>query len=134
MSDCFSSSSSYEKTPTPPPETIYNSNTPIRFAPRGTKSSITDDIIMLDPRNVQQWQLDAASARVEGTTNRLEARLDNVTAEILELNSEVALLRHQIDDTLALRKEDLKKDLRRRRALIFCVLASLTVFLWSWVF
>ncbi|ENH67455.1 hypothetical protein FOC1_g10010730 [Fusarium oxysporum f. sp. cubense race 1] len=130
-----SSSSSYKTPATSPSETLYNTENRIRFAPRGTKSSITDDIVVLNPRNVQQWQLDAASARAEGTTNKLEARLDKATAENLALDSEAALLRYEMDGTFSLRKEDLKRDQRRHnRALLFCVLAVFAGFLWSWVF
>ncbi|EXL75277.1 hypothetical protein FOPG_09771 [Fusarium oxysporum f. sp. conglutinans race 2 54008] len=52
MSDYSPSSTSYKTPATSPSETLYNTENRIRFAPRGTKSSITDDIVVLDPRNV----------------------------------------------------------------------------------
>ncbi|KAM5511957.1 hypothetical protein FOXYSP1_06757 [Fusarium oxysporum f. sp. phaseoli] len=126
MSDYSPSSTSYKTPATSPSETLYNTENRIRFAPRGTKSSITDDIV---------WQLDAASARTEGTTNKLEARLDKATAENLALDSEAALLRYEMDGIFSLREEDLERDQRRHnRALLFCVLAVFAGFLWSWVF
>ncbi|KAJ9421510.1 hypothetical protein QL093DRAFT_2098538 [Fusarium oxysporum] len=126
MSDYSPSSTSYKTPATSPSETLYNTENRIRFAPSGTKSSITDDIV---------WQLDAASARTEGTTNKLEARLDKATAENLALDSEAALLRYEMDGIFSLREEDLERDERRHnRALLFCVLAVFAGFLWSWVF
>jgi hypothetical protein len=97
----MSNYSSSDKTPAnnaaSPSETLYNNKNPIRFAPRGTQNSINDGIVVLDPRPVQQWQLDAASARAEGTANNLETRLDSTTTAQLELNSEIALLRYEVD-------------------------------------
>ncbi|KAI8402846.1 hypothetical protein FOFC_16275 [Fusarium oxysporum] len=116
MSDYSPSSTSYKTPATSPSETLYNTENRIRFAPRGTKSSITDDIVVLDPRN-------------------LEARLDKATAENLALDSEAALLRYEMDGIFSLREEDLERDQRRHnRALLFCVLAVFAGFLWSWVF
>ncbi|KAM5383100.1 hypothetical protein BFJ66_g7988 [Fusarium oxysporum f. sp. cepae] len=116
MSDYSPSSTSYKTPATSPSETLYNTENRIRFAPRGTKSSITDDIVVLDPRN-------------------LEARLDKATAENLALDSEAALLRYEMDGIFSLREEDLERDQRRHnRALLFCVLAVFARFLWSWVF
>ncbi|EGU77172.1 hypothetical protein FOXB_12320 [Fusarium oxysporum f. sp. conglutinans Fo5176] len=114
MSDYSPSSTSYKTPATSPSETLYNTENRIRFAPRGTKSSITDDIVVLDPRN---------------------ARLDKATAENLALDSEAALLRYEMDGIFSLREEDLERDQRRHnRALLFCVLAVFAGFLWSWVF
>ncbi|TVY66768.1 hypothetical protein Focb16_v011116 [Fusarium oxysporum f. sp. cubense] len=116
MSDYSPSSTSYKTPATSPSETLYNTENRIRFAPRGTKSSITDDIVVLDPHN-------------------LEARLDKATAENLALDSEAALLRYEMDGIFSLREEDLERDQRRHnRALLFCVLAVFAGFLWSWVF
>ncbi|KAH7480480.1 Homeobox protein 4 [Fusarium oxysporum f. sp. albedinis] len=116
MSDYSPSSTSYKTPATSPSETLYNTENRIRFAPRGTKSSITDDIVVLDPRN-------------------LEARLDKATAENLALDSEAALLRYEMDGIFSLREEDLERDQRRHnRALLFCILAVFAGFLWSWVF
>ncbi|KAL7768377.1 hypothetical protein ACKLNR_002678 [Fusarium oxysporum f. sp. zingiberi] len=116
MSDYSPSSTSYKTPATSPSETLYNTENRIRFAPRGTKSSITDDIVVLDPRN-------------------LEARLDKATAENLALDSEAALLRYEMDGIFSLREENLERDQRRHnRALLFCVLAVFAGFLWSWVF
>ncbi|EWZ36627.1 hypothetical protein FOCG_03795 [Fusarium oxysporum f. sp. radicis-lycopersici 26381] len=116
MSDYSPSSTSYKTPATSPSETLYNTENRIRFAPRGTKSSITDDIVVLDPRN-------------------LEARLDKATAENLALDSEAALLRYEMEDIFSLREEDLERDQRRHnRALLLCVLAVFAGFLWSWVF
>ncbi|EXK38661.1 hypothetical protein FOXG_04902 [Fusarium oxysporum f. sp. lycopersici 4287] len=116
MSDYSPSSTSYKTPATSPSETLYNTENRIRFAPSGTKSSITDDIVVLDPRN-------------------LEARLDKATAENLALDSEAALLRYEMDGIFSLREEDLERDERRHnRALLFCVLAVFAGFLWSWVF
>uniref|UniRef100_A0A0D2XLS8 Uncharacterized protein n=1 Tax=Fusarium oxysporum (strain Fo5176) TaxID=660025 RepID=A0A0D2XLS8_FUSOF len=114
MSDYSPSSTSYKTPATSPSETLYNTENRIRFAPSGTKSSITDDIVVLDPRN---------------------ARLDKATAENLALDSEAALLRYEMDGIFSLREEDLERDERRHnRALLFCVLAVFAGFLWSWVF
>ncbi|KAI3585391.1 hypothetical protein IWW34DRAFT_686695 [Fusarium oxysporum f. sp. albedinis] len=114
MSDYSPSSTSYKTPATSPSETLYNTENRIRFAPRGTKSSITDDIVVLDPRN---------------------ARLDKATAENLALDSEAALLRYEMDGIFSLREEDLERDQRRHnRALLFCILAVFAGFLWSWVF
>ncbi|EWY90035.1 hypothetical protein FOYG_07666 [Fusarium oxysporum NRRL 32931] len=116
MSDYSPSSTSYKTPATSPSETLYNTENRIRFAPRGTKSSITDDIVVLGPRN-------------------LEARLDKATAENLALDSEAALLHYEMDGIFSLREEDLERDQRRHnRALLFCILAVFAGFLWSWVF
>ncbi|KAH7255265.1 uncharacterized protein BKA55DRAFT_311941 [Fusarium redolens] len=130
----MSNYSSSDKTPAnnaaSPSETLYNNKNPIRFAPRGTQNSINDGIVVLDPRPVQQWQLDAASARAEGTANNLETRLDSTTTAQLELNSEIALLRYEVDGMFDLQKKDLEKARRfRNRALFFCVLSGCLWFL-----
>ncbi|KAM5352859.1 hypothetical protein ACJ41O_005581 [Fusarium nematophilum] len=68
---------------TPPDDTAphaYTTATPIRFAPRGTRDS---NIIMLDPRTVQQWQLDATDARLDDTASQMAAyktRIDGLEA------------------------------------------------------
>jgi menaquinone-dependent protoporphyrinogen IX oxidase len=57
-----------------PNERLYTTATPIRFAPRGTGGNV----VMLDPRNVQQWQLDAYEARLDETASQMAKYKDRV--------------------------------------------------------
>ncbi|KAF5535875.1 hypothetical protein FMEXI_10607 [Fusarium mexicanum] len=128
MPDYSPTSSSYYTPATSPSETLYNTDNRIRFAPR---SAITDDIVILDRRNVQKWQLDMASARAEGATNQLEACIYTATRE---LDREITQIHSEMNAILSLRKEDLKRAQRRHnQTLLFCVLVVLVGVLGSWV-
>ncbi|KAF4493640.1 hypothetical protein FAGAP_10230 [Fusarium agapanthi] len=128
MSDYSPISSSHYTPATSPSETLYNTDNRIRFAPR---SAITDGIVILNRRNVQQWQLDMALARAEGATNQLEACLYKATRE---LDREITQLHYEMDAILRLREEDLKRAHRRHNQTLFCVLDVLAGILVSWVF
>ncbi|KAF4950069.1 hypothetical protein FSARC_13303 [Fusarium sarcochroum] len=89
-----------------PAERLYTTATPIRFAPRGTRNTIIDsNVVMLDPRNVQQWQLDATEARIAETATNIsdcKRRIDVMEeAQVLSseiLHEEFELLRDDMDD------------------------------------
>ncbi|KAM0189648.1 hypothetical protein ACHAPA_006365 [Fusarium lateritium] len=83
---------------------LYSTATPIRFAPRGARSKITDgNLIMLDPRPVQQWQLDNTESRVEevaSLANETDRRLNNMQDQALAtevLRDEVKTLRIEME-------------------------------------
>ncbi|KAG5796302.1 hypothetical protein H9Q69_004669 [Fusarium xylarioides] len=130
MPDYSPTSSSYETAPTSPSETLYNTENRIRFATRGMSNTTTDEIVALDPRNVQHWKryVAVASALAEVTTNKLEARLRKT---ILELDQEVAHLHYDLDAILCLRKEDLKRAQRRHNqtGFVLGVLTGILLFL-----
>ncbi|KAF5984208.1 hypothetical protein FCOIX_2711 [Fusarium coicis] len=129
MSDYSPTSSSYETVPTSPSVATHNSRNPIPFGPRSTRSAITDEIVILGQRNIQQLQLDIA--RAERVTNRLEASLSTT---IRDLDRELIELHRDMKAILQMRKEDLKRAQRRRNQnLLFCVLGVLNGFLLFWV-
>ncbi|KAF5626961.1 hypothetical protein F52700_8444 [Fusarium sp. NRRL 52700] len=132
MSDYSPTSSAYKTPATSPSQTFFNTDNNLRFAPHVTGSATTENVVMVDTRTVQQWQLDMALARVEGTTNQLEARLFKAT---FELDREVTRLHYEMNTYLRLRKEDLKKAQRRHnQTLLLCVLFVLLGMLMSCVF
>lgn len=73
MSDTVPQINTPNKEPSPN-ERLYTTATPIRFAPRGTGGNV----VMLDPRNVQQWQLDAYEARLDETASQVSKYKDRV--------------------------------------------------------
>lgn len=73
MSDTTSQTNTPNKESSPN-ERLYTTATPIRFAPRGTGGNV----VMLDPRNVQQWQLDAYEARLDETASQMDKYKDRV--------------------------------------------------------
>ncbi|KAM0352304.1 hypothetical protein ACHAPU_001968 [Fusarium lateritium] len=86
-------------------ERLYTTATPIRFAPHGTRHDAADgNIFMLDPRPVQQWQLDRTESRInkvasiaKETDRRLSAMQEPaLAAEILR--DEVKALRIEMED------------------------------------
>jgi hypothetical protein len=86
-------------------ERLYSTATPIRFAPRGARTNITDgNLIMLDPRPVQQWQLDNTESRVEevaSLANETDRRLNTMQDQALVtevLRDEVKTLRIEMED------------------------------------
>ncbi|KAF4991272.1 hypothetical protein FGRMN_7932 [Fusarium graminum] len=86
-------------------ERLYTTATPIRFAPRGTGHDGTDgNIIMLDPRPVQQWQLDRTESRigeVASIANETDRRLNAMQEPALAaevLRDEVKALRIEMED------------------------------------
>ncbi|KAM6538054.1 hypothetical protein FALCPG4_003937 [Fusarium falciforme] len=81
-----------------PNERLYTTATPIRFAPRGTGGNV----VMLDPRNVQQWQLDAYEARLDETASQMAKYKDRVQ-ELESLVEESAS--NKAGDQTALRGE-----------------------------
>ncbi|CAJ0538829.1 Ff.00g067480.m01.CDS01 [Fusarium sp. VM40] len=89
----------------PQSERLYSTATPIRFAPRGARANITDgNLIMLDPRPVQQWQLDNTETRVEevaSLANETDRRLNTMQGQALAteiLRDEVKILRIEMED------------------------------------
>ncbi|SPJ92838.1 uncharacterized protein FTOL_13803 [Fusarium torulosum] len=89
----------------PQSERLYSTATPIRFAPRGARTNITDgNLIMLDPRPVQQWQLDNTESRVEevaSLANETDRRLNTMQDQALAtevLRDEVKTLRIEMED------------------------------------
>ncbi|KAF5659810.1 hypothetical protein FHETE_9264 [Fusarium heterosporum] len=86
-------------------ERLYTTATPIRFAPRGTQHEGADgNIIMLDPRPVQQWQLDRTESRIEevaSIANETDRRLNAMQEPALAaeiLRDEVKALRIEMED------------------------------------
>ncbi|RSL89976.1 hypothetical protein CDV31_015776 [Fusarium ambrosium] len=59
-------------------ESLYTGATPIRFASRSTGG----DVLMLDPRNVQQWQLDAYQARLDEQMAKYKDRVQELESFI----------------------------------------------------
>jgi hypothetical protein len=89
----------------PRPERLYSTATPIRFAPRGARNNLTDrNLIMLDPRPVQQWQLNNTESRVEevaSLANETDRRLNTMQDQALAtevLRDEVKTLRIDMED------------------------------------
>ncbi|KAL2675721.1 hypothetical protein Neosp_011912 [[Neocosmospora] mangrovei] len=79
-------------------ERLYTTATPIRFAPRGPGGNV----VMLDPRSVQQWQLDAYEARLDETVSQIANYKDRVQ-ELESLVEESASNKAQ--DNIALENE-----------------------------
>ncbi|KAM0553967.1 hypothetical protein ACHAPJ_007039 [Fusarium lateritium] len=96
-------------------ERLYTTATSIRFAPRNTRNTIIDsNVVMLDPRNVQQWQLDATEARIDDATTtfddfkrRLDHMEDRVSLNSL-LHDEVEDLRDDVGDLKLARQKTSK--------------------------
>ncbi|KAI8719868.1 hypothetical protein NCS52_00769100 [Fusarium sp. LHS14.1] len=81
-----------------PNERLYTTATPIRFAPRGPGGNV----VMLDPRNVQQWQLDACEARLDEAASQMANYKDRVQ-ELEALVEESAS--NKAEDQAALKNE-----------------------------
>ncbi|KAJ4311631.1 hypothetical protein N0V84_010345 [Fusarium piperis] len=81
-----------------PNRRLYTAATPIRFAPHG----LDDNVVILDPRNVQQWQLDACEARLDETASQMAKYKERVQElEFLAGNSADT----EAEDQAALRDE-----------------------------
>ncbi|KAJ4265364.1 hypothetical protein NW762_004652 [Fusarium torreyae] len=116
----MSSDQNQEATPTnnrdsAPTERLYITATPIRFTPRGTRNTISDsNVVMLDPRNVQQWQLDATEARIDEATTTIDdfkRRLDHLEDRVSFnslLHDEAEDLRDDLDDLKLARQKTSK--------------------------
>lgn len=65
---------------------FYNVAKPIRFAPRVKGGNV----VILDPRNVQQWQLDA-----------YEARLDETASQVANYKERIQELEYLVEDSLS---------------------------------
>ncbi|PNP80458.1 hypothetical protein FNYG_06057 [Fusarium nygamai] len=128
MSDYSPTSSSYQTPATSPSGILYNAENGIRFIAHGMRNTTTGEIVILDPRNVQQWELDVALAITERTTNQLEASLYTATRE---LDRQITQIHDDMNAILRLRKEDLKRAQRRRNQtmFVFGVLAGILLFL-----
>ncbi|RSL45940.1 hypothetical protein CEP54_014073 [Fusarium duplospermum] len=80
-------------------ENLYTTATPIRFASRSTGG----DVLMLDPRNVQQWQLDAYEARLDeqmakykDRVQELESLIENKTGDQTAVKDELEMLKGEL--------------------------------------
>ncbi|KAF4977654.1 hypothetical protein FZEAL_5844 [Fusarium zealandicum] len=102
-----------------PTHQLYTTATPIRFAPRSTRDTIADhNLVVLDPRNVQQWQLDVCEARLsetassiakyEGRVRELEAQMDSAKdlGAHEKLNDELKALREELGLLAIARREN----------------------------
>ncbi|KAF4985806.1 hypothetical protein FDECE_16301 [Fusarium decemcellulare] len=102
-----------------PSEALYTTATPIRFAHRGTrKTTIDSNVMVLDPRTVQQWQLDATEARLEEATNNLQnykARVEELEVESATKSDSQNLILEELEtlrdelDSLVIAQQDAEK-------------------------
>ncbi|KAF4446447.1 hypothetical protein FALBO_17073 [Fusarium albosuccineum] len=123
-----------------PSEALYTTATPIRFAHRGTrKTTIDSNVMVLDPRTVQQWQLDATEARLEEATNNLQnykARVEELEVESATKSDSQNLILEELEtlrdelDSLVIAQQDAKKGgwLPWKTLFLLFVMAGLCVF------
>ncbi|RSL80917.1 hypothetical protein CEP52_017302 [Fusarium oligoseptatum] len=76
-------------------ESLYTGATPIRFASRSTGG----DVLILDPRNVQQWQLDAYQARLDEQMAKYKDRVQELESFIENSVS------NKVGDQIAVKEE-----------------------------
>ncbi|KAM0425605.1 hypothetical protein ACHAPT_009136 [Fusarium lateritium] len=110
-----------------PSERLYTTATPIRFAPRSAYSNMPDggSVMMLDPRNVQQRQLDACAARRDETTSQMakyKRRVEEVEflvedstsnskseGQTAPLHDELKMLREELGKMVVAQQQQTKK-------------------------
>lgn len=123
-----------------PSERLYTTATPIRFAPRGPGGNV----VMLDPRNVQQWQLDAYEARLDETASQvanykdriqeLESLVEESTSNKAEdqtaLKNELEMLKGELGNMMAAQQQAQAK----KKGICFPCKTSIVILLAAVVF
>ncbi|KAF5020645.1 hypothetical protein F66182_7322 [Fusarium sp. NRRL 66182] len=125
MADYQSTQGSHSNTPgSSPSSQLYATATPIRFAPRNASTNTTNgNLMMLDPRNVQQWQLDATEARFSHAVEQHSQRLRGLEHQNGALREELDDLYDKMDRLEVSQKAAQAKGFFSWKSRVFCTVA-----------